>query len=65
MAKPMAHKIELPLEAVGLEKLQKDLEIAQMTAKELSRLAGKIAEDVYELKIAIKQPPGATGDCED
>lgn len=61
----MAHKIELPLEAVGLEKLQKDLEIAQMAAKELSRLAGKIAEDVYELKIAIKQPPGATGDCED
>lgn len=61
----MAHKIELPLEAVGLEKLQKDLEIAQMVAKELSRLAGKIAEDVYELKIAIKQPPGATGDCED
>ena len=27
--------------------------------------AGKIAEDVYELKIAIKQLPGATGDCED
>lgn len=61
----MAHKIELPLEAVGLEELQKDLEIAQMTAKELSRLAGKIAEDIYELKIAIKQPPGATDDCED
>ena len=61
----MELKIELPLEAVGLEKLQKDLEIAQMVAKELSRLAGKIAEDVYELKIAIKQPPAATGDCKD
>lgn len=61
----MAHKIELPLEAVGLEELQKDLETAQMVAKELSKLAGKIAEDVYELKIAIKQPPAATGDCED
>lgn len=59
----MELKIELPLEAVGLEKLQKDLEIAQMVAKELSRLAGKIAEDVYELKIAIKQPSGVTGDC--
>lgn len=61
----MAHKIELPLEAVGLEKLQKDLEIAQATARTLAKLAGKIAEDVYELKIAIKQPPAATGDCED
>ena len=61
----MAHKIELPLEAVGLEKLQKDLEIAQETARALARLAGEIAEDMYELKIAIKQPPGATGDCED
>ena len=61
----MKHTIELPLEAVGLEKLQKDLKIAQMTAKELSRLADKIAEDVYELKIAIKQPPAATGDCKD
>lgn len=61
----MGHKIELPLEAVGLEKLQKDLEMAKAVAKELSRLAGKISEDVYELKIAIKQPPAVTGDCED
>ena len=61
----MVHKIELPLEAVGLEKLQEDLKKAQMTAFELSRLADKIVEDIYELKIAIKQPPAATGDCED
>lgn len=61
----MGHKIELPLEAVGLEELQKELEIAQATARELARLTGKIAEDVYELKIAIKQPPAITGDCED
>ena len=65
MVKPMKRTIERPLEAVGLEELQKDIEIAQATARKLARLAGKIAEDVYELKIAIKQPPGATGDCED
>lgn len=61
----MKRTIEFPLEAVGLKKIQENLKKAQMTAIELSRLADKIAEDVYELKIAIKQPPGATGDCED